>query len=345
MRLESVRALKAELFETGSLAGAMAEASLLAGEVGRGAAARRRSEAAAFRSLALGVVRQVGGQYHLAVRQQRRGAVVETLTESIRRQAPGEVDVRYVGRIVKRGPGPTTAAYYRARRRPLRIGASISDVSNEFDTAGTLGCFVVARRAPYYISLLTNNHVIAAENANAAGAPLVQQGTLDRGELPDDQIGELGKFVRLRPNRVNHLDAALGDLHDEIAIDPRPIGNLGLFRGLGDPTQLGPRAQVYKVGRTTGQTRGRITAMEVDNLEVEYDLGWLRFDDQIEVEGTGQRAFSDEGDSGSLVVDEHLRGIGLLFAGGDEGGANGRGLTYANPLAAVLDALDVDLYR
>jgi hypothetical protein len=35
--------------------------------------------------------------------------------------------------------------------------------------------------------------------------------------------------------------------------------------------------------------------------------------------------------------------IALLFAGTDFGGANDRGLTYAAPLRAVLDALKVDL--
>lgn len=53
--------------------------------------------------------------------------------------------------------------------------------------------------------------------------------------------------------------------------------------------------------------------------------------------------FSDSGDSGSLIVDDDRLAIGLLFAGGDEGGRNGKGLTYANPLRAVLDALQVDL--
>ena len=32
-----------------------------------------------------------------------------------------------------------------------------------------------------------------------------------------------------------------------------------------------------------------------------------------------------------------------LFAGGDQGGTNGKDLTYANPLRTVLDALKVDL--
>lgn len=42
-------------------------------------------------------------------------------------------------------------------------------------------------------------------------------------------------------------------------------------------------------------------------------------------------------------MNEDLQAIGLLFAGGDEGGSNGKGLTFANPIEAVVDALRVDL--
>ena len=42
-----------------------------------------------------------------------------------------------------------------------------------------------------------------------------------------------------------------------------------------------------KVGRTTGKTLGRVTAFELDNVVVGYDIGNLRFDNQIEIEGAG----------------------------------------------------------
>lgn len=345
MRLDSARALKAELL-TAATAGAALASEIAIGPatgVSSAATARARRVAVAYGTLAIGVSRQGRGQYRLAVRQQKRSSAVEAMTEKIRQRASGEVEVRYIGRVVKLAAGPTSPLFYRRQRRPLRIGSSISDVQDDFLTAGTLGCFVVGRKAPHYISLLTNNHVIAGENANPAGAPVVQQGTLDDGGHPDDQIGTLGRFIRLRTDGPNHLDAALANLHDEIEFDPRQIGSRGNLKGLGDVSQLAERAIVFKVGRTTGQTKGRITAFEVDQVDVEYDLGDLRFNGQIEIEGTGQRAFSDSGDSGSLIVDENLRGIGLLFAGGVEGGANGRGLTYANVLSDVLDALRVDL--
>jgi hypothetical protein len=42
---------------------------------------------------------------------------------------------------------------------------------------------------------------------------------------------------------------------------------------------------VAKLGRTTGLTRGRVTAFEVDYVVVQCGMGLLRFDGQFEVEG------------------------------------------------------------
>lgn len=345
MKLSSVRALKEQLL---SVPTALVEHVAMARSF-RAFAARRETAGRAMNRIALGVAPKKKNDFRLAVRPQRSGPLISAMLEQIQQEARGEVDVQYIGNIVKfakkstRRANATQPAFYRARRRPLRIGSSISDVHEEFISAGTLGCFVVGRRSPHYLGLLTNNHVIANENANSAGDPIVQPGTLDGGENPDDQVGELGRFVRLRGSATNFIDAAIGDLHEEVEYDARQIGNLGDLSGLGDVIELAAGATLYKAGRTTGQTEGRLTAFDVDNVRVEYDMGVLRFDNQIEVEGAGNRAFSDSGDSGSLIVDEELRAIALLFAGGDEGGSNGRGLTYANPIGTVLDELNVDL--
>ena len=338
MRLASVRALKQELLAlptalTASVATARSFSAF---------AARRETAGRTMSGIALGVSVAKKKQYRLAVRQQQSGPLVSAMTEQIRQRAKGEVDIQYVGNLVK-FPGVTQPAFYQQRLRPLRIGASISDVHTGFLSAGTLGCFVVRRQPPYYIGMLTNNHVIANENANALGSPVVQPGTLDGGKYPADLVGELGKVVKLRKTATNFVDAAVGDIYEDIDYNPERIGNLGNLSGLGNVFDLPFQATVYKVGRTTGQTQGRITAFDIDNVRVEYDMGVLRFDNQIEIEGTGKRAFSDSGDSGSLIVDEDLEAIGLLFAGGDVGGSNGKGLTYANPIETVLDALKVDL--
>jgi hypothetical protein len=339
MRLDSVRELKAELL---SLPTTLTE-SVAAAPSFTAFSATRATAGRTMSGIALGVA-PVQKQYLLAVRLQKSSPLVTAMTEQIRQRARGEVDVQFVGNIVKFAD-QSKASFYRKRRRPLRIGSSISDISPDFFSAGTLGCFVVRRRAPHYIGMLTNNHVIAGENSTRLGSPLVQSGTLDGGDEPDDTVGELGKFIKLRSRSKNFIDVAVGDLYEGIDYDPRQIGNLGKLSGQGDAFALPEKATVHKVGRTTGQTAGRITAFDVDNVQVEYDIGVLRFDNQIEIEGAGRHAFSDAGDSGSLIVDSDLKAIGLLFAGGDSGGSNGKGLTYANPIQPVLDGLHVDLER
>jgi hypothetical protein len=102
---------------------------------------------------------------------------------------------------------------------------------------------------------------------------------------------------------------------------------------------------VAKLGRTTGLTRGRVTAFEVDNVIVQFGIGLLRFDGQFEVEGVENDAFSRGRDSGSLIVEAGTRlAVGLLFAGTDIGGTSNQGLTYANPIGLVLQALRATLW-
>ena len=154
------------------------------------------------------------------------------------------------------------AVFYRVHRRPLRIGASISDVHPEFISAGTLGCFVTDRKSPHYPSMLSNNHVIAGENATPVGSPILQPGTLDGGADPADLVGELHRLIKLKKTRANFVDAAIAALYDDVPHDLTTIGSLGSLSGQGDVAALPEKATVHKVGRTTGQTRGRITAFD-----------------------------------------------------------------------------------
>ena len=100
---------------------------------------------------------------------------------------------------------------------------------------------------------------------------------------------------------------------------------------------------VSKLGRTTAATYGTILATEMDNISIGYDAGDAVFNGQIEIQSSGSGPFSQGGDSGSLIVDANMQAIGLLFAGSDTGGPNNTGLTYANPIGAVLEALSIQL--
>lgn len=284
-------------------------------------------------SVALGIAPKGRGGYVLAVRIQQRALEGSRIVETIMKQAKGEVELRYIGRVAKR-----SAPWHQRRQRPLRIGCSVGHLKV---TAGTLGGFV-RPRAGGELAILSNNHVLANENRAKAGDAIVQPGTLDGGVAPRDTVATLSSFPRLRRSGANLVDCAMAEITPGIAANVAALRGLGRLRGLGDAF-LDEGAQVAKLGRTTGLTRGRVTAFELDEVYVSFETGILRFDGCVEIEGAEDGAFSDGGDSGSLIVDGGNRAVALLFAGSDQGGANGQGLTYANPIRQVLDVLKADL--
>ena len=160
---------------------------------------------------------------------------------------------------------------------------------------------------------------------------------MDRGKNPRDTVGHLDNVVKLKKRGRNFVDAATATLVDGIEYYYNELRRIGVIRGVRTaPLEIGEA--VSKLGRMTGRTRGKISAIEVDDLLVEYDAGDLLFDDQIEVEpARRRRRFSRGGDSGSLVVDSSGFAVGLLFAGNDVDA------TYLNPIAAVLNTLRVEL--
>lgn len=330
MRLDSARELKARL--TTSIVEPLSASPATRSALGV-SAQPMSSLSTRPATMALGLCPKDRGDFVLAVRLQSRALEGGRQVEEIRRQAKGEVDVRYIGRVVKLAAKP----WHQKKNRPLRIGGSIGHFRI---TAGTLGCFVRGAHGP--IMILSNNHVLADENRGKKGDAILQPGPIDGGANPADKVARLTNFVRLGKTKPNLVDCAVAAVDAGIKTSIRKLTGLGTLAGLGDDA-LEDWERVGKVGRTTGVTHGRVTAFELDNVMVSYDIGVLRFDNQIEIEGEGEAPFSRGGDSGSLIVDRSLRGVGLLFAGGDQGGSNGLGLTYANPLHAVLAALKVSI--
>ncbi len=353
MRLESVRDLKHELIN-GVILPVTAEGT------GAPPARARAEERAVFgigarpfdtlpgvhRSVALGVSRHEN-QYQLAIRVQRPNLMSAPLVEHLVRTARGEADVRLIGRIDKRtrsrraSTRAAAAPWYRQDTRPLLIGASVGHVRV---TAGTIGGFV---RRDGRVLVLSNNHVLANEDRARQGDWILQRAKYDGGREPRERVARLRYWVKLKARGANLVDAALGEIQNGIEYDPALLrGIVGahdrLIAGVG-PDFIDEGEAVYKIGRTTGATEGRVTAFDVDNVVVNYDRGNLRFDNQIEIEGTGSRPFSDGGDSGSLIVDTGMRAVALLFAGGETGGSNGLGLTFGSPIGSVLAALKADL--
>ncbi|WP_432494915.1 hypothetical protein [Kineococcus gypseus] len=285
-----------------------------------------------------------GSRYGLAVRHsgERGDALLGQARELAGTAAAAEIDVRDVGRIralsAPAADRTWSAAELRRRVRPLHPGLSIAhrDV-----TAGTLGAFVTVTGSDG-VYALSNNHVLADSDQAALDDPVLQPGPADGGRA-GDRVGRLARAVPLDAGGGNAVDAALALLEDVAGPDGpgyRPLYPVGRLAGWAEADD---EVEVEKVGRTTGLTRGRVSAIELDDVAVEYPVGVVRFDGQFEVTGAGG-AFSAGGDSGSLVYRPDTReAVGLLFAGSERGGADGTGLTFCNPIGLVLDALGATL--
>jgi hypothetical protein len=300
-------------------------------------------EGGAARGQALPVALGIAGTpraYRLAVRVHDPFPGIGNWLEHVRTVARGEVDVRVIGRIVRQARAPRRAGAAGAapwpvqRHRPLVPGISIG---HERVTAGTLGAFAEALRGDAGARfVISNNHVLADEDRARKGDLVLQPGRYDGGAAPGDGVARYERAVRLK-RTGNLVDAALARVEEGVEFEPAQLRGLGRLAGVrAEP--LAPGDLVAKLGRTTGLTRGIVTAIEVDRVIVGYERGELRFDDQVEVSARGQGVFSRGGDSGSLIVDDGRLGAALLFAGNDAD------TTYANPIAAVLAALKVRLF-
>lgn len=348
MKLDSARNLKSDvtaLFTSGVVQAGRGEGfydlrpgGMHAFDMG----AHRRSEVLRNQPLvAVGITANPDrkGDYRLAVRVQRRAMEDSPSLDEVTRRAKGEVDLRYIGSVVKRAT--PSAPWYRTRGRPLLIGASVGHVDV---TAGTLGCFVRATSGRGGVQILSNNHVLADENEGELGDAVLQPGVYDGGSVKRDRVGRLRRFIALKTRRNNDVDCAVCELDEGIAYEAVTLRGGKDLTGQATADELAGAELVGKIGRTTGFTQGRLTAFELDGVTVRYDVGLLTFDNQVEIEGAGLVAFSDGGDSGSMIfTDAGRRAAALLFAGSDHGGTNGKGLTYANPLGTVMERLKIEL--
>jgi hypothetical protein len=326
MTIDSVRDLKREISET--ILVSLIQANGVAGLKLDGQPAIKYP-----RTFGLGITRK-GDGYFLAVRIQDPSLQNSEHVASIKKLARNEIDIRFTGRVRKSKVAPAL----QRKSRPVEIGCSIGHFRV---SGGTLGAFVKSRITGRTM-VLSNNHILADENQGQPGDDILQPGQADGGEDPRDRIGVLSNFVALDfSGKSNTLDCAVGLVDNDIAVSARlrKFGRLAGVRPDVDACEL----IVNKIGRTTHTTKGRVIAFEVDNVPVEYDHGVACFENQIEIEGTGKKPFSEDGDSGSLIFDQDLQAAALLFATSPTGGSNGKSLTYANHLPSALTALESDL--
>jgi hypothetical protein len=230
---------------------------------------------------------------------------------------------------------PVSIATLRSRQRPAQPGCSVgfqyTGAMAGYIMAGTFGAVVLKGGKTF---ILSNNHVLANVNKNAKGAPIFQQGLLDGGHAPADQIAKLSAFIKLSPKGANKVDCAIAEVLNPKNVKPVPYASVGKLKSTA-PKKAASGMKVEKVGRTTGYTKGVVHDVAAD-VQVDYDGLTLTFQNQIVIFGAGG-PFSDAGDSGSLIVETSSKtAVALLFAGS-------KAYTLANHFDEVLSALGVTL--
>jgi hypothetical protein len=249
----------------------------------------------------------------------------------------------------------------------MHLGSSGGN-NNDFDLSGsriadccsgTLGALIEGPGNRLY--LLSNNHVLARSDQASVGDAIVQPGLIDNNCTPNgigpgvEAIATLNGWLPLGAKSTN-VDAAIAQvsaravdtsggilefgskqLDGTLAAAPPGISSSG---GRGEAAQLS--LKIAKSGRTTGLTCGSLTALDLD-VVVDYYLDCAEtkpyltktFTNQLAVSGN---AFSDAGDSGSLLVDAaNAEPVGLFFAGGIDSAGVSQGV--ANPAPEVLAEL------
>jgi hypothetical protein len=244
------------------------------------------------------------------------------------------------------------------RWRPAPGGVSIG---HEKITCGTLGCLVSKGGQDF---ILSNCHVLANSGDAQLGDMILQPGPHDGG-VAEDRIATLEDFVPINfessipfcplangiVSILNWLAMCVGSRHRFLAIQDDPEPNLvdaaiaePLFDSsmyvekhileIGEPQGINEGTlgmQVRKSGRTTGLTSGEITQVDA-TVKISYGIGKTAiFVDQL-IAGE----MSAGGDSGSAVLDEDSRVVGLLFAGSET-------TTVMNRIQNVMDALGVSI--
>ncbi len=286
-----------------------------------------------------------GGGYRLAVRVMNRGAgwwreVLRRIPSLGEPEIEWAEGVRYAPRL-RRMPRLQVATKSLGDHQVLKAGGSCGHPNI---TAGTLGGFVEDARRYYALS---NNHVLADCDAASVGDAIWQPGPYDMRQGRHQVIAHLSRWIPLDPARTDGLDAAIaeldGEVHEFLPFEYAGIGEL-------DPRVITDRyavTRVIKRGRTTGVTRGKVSAFELDGVQLDYgtrlESRIITFDDQLEfVHVDRRRAFSQGGDSGSLIIDQATRRpYALLYGGGPD--AAGVDRTLAHFLPPVLARLRVQM--
>jgi hypothetical protein len=231
------------------------------------------------------------------------------------------------------------------------IHASVVSGNSITCCGGTLGSLVVRNGTNY---ILSNNHVLANSDGGTIGDAIIQPGLMDNPAInPTCQsagtttVANLSQFFTLEGNPPNPVDAAIAQI---VSGKVNTSGNILLLGAMTDangvPVAGSPHAgsgiianvntPVAKSGRSSG-----LTCSTIETTPATFSVNYSKtcggstnftvmYSNQVGVSGGD---FSQEGDSGSLIVTQNTADpVALLFAGSDTD-------TVGNPIGDVLLAM------
>ncbi len=216
------------------------------------------------------------------------------------------------------------------RVRPAGAGAS---VGNGRGGVATLGCLVASRHNPDDIYILCDGSGLFAGGL-ADGDPVVQPGTADGGQFPNDLIGFVSDFVLPSAGSSSgpfNLSAALVSIRDTKEVSPElPDGNF-----LQDDTEAAVGQKISGFSRSNGKVSGKILSVDAS-----VAVPWVfENGEQQEVEFQGlieTNPIMVAGDSGIVIFDDQHRPVGIGFAGSPEA-------SLFFPIDRILDYFEVDI--
>lgn len=231
---------------------------------------------------------------------------------------------------------------------------------------GTLGFFATQDgvSGPKNVVLLTNNHVLAA-NAGAVGDTTYQPRLTSGGLIDSEFLGAIATVNNMgikaphsfaypsQPSVDYYLDCAISLLSIDISswcdcncgvsyknelreITTATGSTNSKLEGVAGPEALVVGKEVFKTGALTGATKGTI----LDPIGTSNHEGSMVHNIVIILpDQTVNHAFSDHGDSGSIVIDGDNKVLALLFGGSPVTDPSPR--SVASHIAPVLDLLKV----
>lgn len=187
-----------------------------------------------------------------------------------------------------------------SRYRPVKGGIQIGNGSG---SVGTLGCLAKRNDGGAWV-IVSNHHVMLAGGKNLSDE--VKIGQPDYSPCCCCSCGEIGEVVDAAIGGL--VDCAIATINDDTSF-VNEIAQIGPVKGKATAV-VGET--VRKTGRTTGQTSGTVIDINYPTTSTNGNS----FTAQIRINpAAGVTKFSDNGDSGSAIVNSDEEVVGILWGG------------------------------